>query len=367
MQDSKLVDTPSRGAWNVLTGANGSGKSRYLGQLADVVIENMLQYKGEKYSKIVCLSGTIFERFPRSAYEASDNDTLIYLGHKTNNNMFSAISPFRRLVPEILRSSDRVPARCKAAENLLMELGLEGRMRIKFNQGKKAEENKYGARISDATIEFSSYSLSIGESWTRIAEGLSTEKIQLSDVQFVKEREWLSLADLSSGERSYILSGLAFCFCAIDNSLILYDEPENSLHPDWQASIIRNLDGILHCIGIMTTVVIATHSPLIAASVPNNNSYICDLRTDRMWKKLNIFGMNADNVLSEQFGLRSARSVQAVDIIQECLTLIANGKEESEEFSLAGKEFLKIDLHLAKEDPLFRATRTIKSIIEARN
>lgn len=367
LHTSKFTHPPHSGAWNVLTGPNGSGKSRYLGQIAEDVIDQLLASKDGKYSKLVCLSGTVFERFPRTAYEVGANEALIYLGHKTNHNMFSAISPFRRLVTEILRSRDRLSERCKAASNLLKELGFEGRMRVRFRQGKNAKDKRVTSGPNDVDIQFAQYTSTDAVSWAGIADNLAGGGIHVSDVQFVKRADELSLADLSSGERGYILAGLAFCFCATDNSLVLFDEPENSLHPEWQGRIIQDLDRILKSTGIATTVVVATHSPLIAASVPNESGYICDLQADPAWRKLAIFGMNADNVLSEQFGLRSARSTQAVDVIQRCLTLIANGQEDSEEFSSAGNEFIKLDLRLTEDDPLFETAQTIRTIIEVGN
>lgn len=367
MYTSKFTDPPHSGAWNVLTGPNGSGKSRYLGQLAEDILDQLFVSKNDKYSKLVCLSGTVFERFPRAAYEIGACEELIYLGHKTNNNMFSAISPFRRLVPEILRSHDRLLERCKAACDLLEGLGLEGRMRVRFRQGRNAKDTRKTSSLNDVDIKFVQHTPTDVVSWAGIVDGLAGGVTHVSDIQFFKGADELSLANLSSGERGYILAGLAFCFCTANNSLVLFDEPENSLHPEWQGRIINDLDQVLRSIGIATTVVVATHSPLIAASVPNKSGYICDLETDQVWRRLAIFGMNADNVLSEQFGLRSARSAQAVDVIQRCLTLIASAQEDGEEFLSAGNEFIKLDLQLTENDPLFKTAQTIKTIIEAAN
>lgn len=367
IQESIFRTPPHFGAWNVLTGPNGSGKSRYLGRLAEDLIDKIHSSKESQYSKLVCLSGTVFERFPRTAYEININKSIIYLGHKTNHNMFSAISPFRRLVLEILRSSLHEPIRFDAAYNLLEGLGLQGRMRIRFRQKKNAKEKQLTSSSSDINIDFFLISIKNINLWSILSENISNEKIYISDILFVKNGQEISITDLSSGERGYILAGLAFCFCSGENSLILFDEPENSLHPEWQSRIIQDLNGILLSLGVTTTVVIATHSPLITASIFNDNSYICDMRADKVWKTLNTFGMNADTILLEQFGLRSARSAQAIDIIQKCLTLIANGQEETDEFSAASEEFLKLDLQLAESDPLFKTVRTIKIIVEAKN
>lgn len=358
MQSPTFVDPPNPGAWNVLTGRNGSGKSRYLGYLAERVGEY------GKYSKTICLSGTVFERFPKMFYESDRDSGLVYLGHKTNNNMFSTISPFRRLILQVLISDDVAAARYSAARDLLNDLGFEDRMRIRFRQGRSAKDKSGESRPRDVTVYFASPSLAATDFENDVVANLTGGKIHVSDVQFFKGADELSLNDLSSGERGYILAGLAFCFCATDNSLVLFDEPENSLHPEWQSRIIQDLDRVLERTRSAATIVVATHSPLIAASVPNRNGYICDLEAERpSWRKLGIFGMNADNVLSEQFGLRSARSAQAIDTIQRCLTLIANGMEFSAEFSTAGQDFSKLSLRLSDNDPLFETVQTIRTFI----
>jgi len=72
---------------------------------------------------------------------------------------------------------------------------------------------------------------------------------------------------LSSGQWSWLstLGGLATQIT--DDSLVLVDEPENSLHPSWQRSYVPTLLKILRnhkrCHAI-----IATHAPLIASGLP---------------------------------------------------------------------------------------------------
>lgn len=367
MNDADLMAPPLPGAWYVLTGPNGSGKSRYLGQLAGDVLGQLQERKKGSYSRVLCLSGTVFERFPRAAYETGSSDILLYLGHKTNNNMFSAISPFRRLIPEILRLDRLAEARFGAALDLLKSLGLEGKVRIKFRQGRNGKDKLASAIPADVEIDFSAFPTGHDSMLVLSADALGTGGMHVSDVVFFKSGRELGLSDLSSGERGYILAGFAFCFCATDRSLILFDEPENSLHPEWQSSLIGSLERILTRLKIESTVVIATHSPLIASSIPNKSGYISDMRHDKEWRPFDYFGMNADTVLSEQFRLRSPRSAQSLEIIQNCLTLIADGQENTEEFSTASNAFMQLDLNLSESDPLYRTVRTIKKIIEARN
>jgi predicted ATP-binding protein involved in virulence len=58
-----------------------------------------------------------------------------------------------------------------------------------------------------------------------------------------------------------------------DNSIILIDEPEISLHPEWQQRYINLLmntfEGFYNC-----KFIIATHSPLVISNLKSSNCYI---------------------------------------------------------------------------------------------
>ena len=76
----------------------------------------------------------------------------------------------------------------------------------------------------------------------------------------VTNRE-LSLQQLSSGEQHELVLIYELLFHVNENSLILIDEPEISLHVDWQ---MQFLDDIQKVVGLTPfDVLIATHSPMI--------------------------------------------------------------------------------------------------------
>lgn len=90
--------------------------------------------------------------------------------------------------------------------------------------------------------------------------------------------EEFDINSLSSGEKQLFLRTLAIKMLEPENSIILIDEPELSLHPKWQAKIIK----VYEKIGKNNQIIIATHSPHILGSVPKENIIIlakkeCDL------------------------------------------------------------------------------------------
>ena len=71
----------------------------------------------------------------------------------------------------------------------------------------------------------------------------------------------LSPSDLSSGEQHELVILYELLFKVKPNSLILIDEPELSLHVEWQVQFLKDLQEITKLVDI--DVLIATHSPSI--------------------------------------------------------------------------------------------------------
>ena len=69
----------------------------------------------------------------------------------------------------------------------------------------------------------------------------------------------LLLTELSSGEQHEIILLYLMLFEIPENALIMIDEPEISLHIDWQADFVNDLTEIIELRGF--NVILATHSP----------------------------------------------------------------------------------------------------------
>jgi len=76
-----------------------------------------------------------------------------------------------------------------------------------------------------------------------------------------KKGDTLKLTELSSGEQHEVVLLFELLFKAQENSLVLLDEPEISLHVVWQKAFLRDIEEIIKLQKI--NIVIATHSPFI--------------------------------------------------------------------------------------------------------
>jgi hypothetical protein len=114
-----------------------------------------------------------------------------------------------------------------------------------------------------------------------------------------------------------------------DRFVILFDEPETHLHPRWQRTVLPSLfkavDELRGKTGTPPQVLVATHSPLVAASVePIFDPAVDDLIhlslkagvVDIAQGGWAIQGDVTNWLVSETFGLEQARSKEAEDVIE---------------------------------------------------
>ncbi len=83
------------------------------------------------------------------------------------------------------------------------------------------------------------------------------------------QTDLIKLNDLSGGEKEIITKVLPLFLDDVKESVILIDEPESSLHPEWQNQILDIYREF--AIKNNNQFIIATHSPHIAGAVENNS------------------------------------------------------------------------------------------------
>lgn len=349
-----LHELPDRARVLILTGVNGAGKTRALQYMS----EQALKEGVGSFGRVVCLSGTVVDRFPM---EKRVNSGYIYFGRKTNTNMFSEIAPFRKLVGVILENSAEWLARSKAALRLLEHVGLGGLLRIKFRLGRNTKA-KVGA-LDSAPREMV---LRLGAplpdegSLALFRNALRNGEMHVSSISLLKGSTEFEIGDLSSGERAYALSILALCFAATDGSVIFYDEPENSLHPSWQATIIRDMWSAIESVSNEATLIVATHSPLIVSGARNEWTRLIDLGSGAGWVSSELHGTSSDTVLKEQFRLQSARATSVIELFNRCLSALVNVETNPQAFRIAADELLSLGIFLDSDDPLMPVLEDIR-------
>ena len=140
--------------------------------------------------------------------------------------------------------------------------------------------------------------------------------------------------ELSSGEKQLFLRTLAIKMLNPENSIILIDEPELSLHPKWQQRIVD----VYRKIGKNNQIIIATHSPHILGSVKKENIMLLDkddegkivVKTgDELYDS---YGQPTDRILEDIMGLKTTRNQEIFDKLEKIREMVNEDKYETDDF-----------------------------------
>ncbi|MEN4936397.1 ATP-binding protein [Pantoea agglomerans] len=141
-------------------------------------------------------------------------------------------------------------------------------------------------------------------------------------IQRTDSLKWVSYQDLSSGQLSLLINALILTTFVKKDSLICIDEPENSLHPEWQLNYMSFLSDLCPS-DAGCHFLIATHSPQIISGMTSNNGCIVSLLKDNPLyqnhfrkMKRNEIGFNSfhQELYSASSYLRRSADQQLMDI-----------------------------------------------------
>jgi len=118
----------------------------------------------------------------------------------------------------------------------------------------------------------------------------------------------IRIEDLSNGEQELITKAFSIYLSEIKDSIILIDEPESSLHPDWQRRVTQIYQQIADKNN--NQIIVSTHSPHIVSAVYKEQIRVL-LKENNKLKAISNFkrsyGMKVDQILLEIFRINSLR------------------------------------------------------------
>lgn len=143
----------------------------------------------------------------------------------------------------------------------------------------------------------------------------------------------IKIDELSGGEKELITKIFPLVISNIHDSVILIDEPESSLHPNWQNSIVKVYERIAK--EQNNQVILATHSPHIVSSVKkeqvkvlyneNGNIRIIDDFSGS-------YGWKVDKVLLEIFKVNGLRTPAIENKMSELRELVHSDQYDSQKY-----------------------------------
>jgi predicted ATPase len=182
---------------------------------------------------------------------------------------------------------------------------------------------------------------------------ISSPEIQL------KREGGYSLQESSSGEYHFFSSIVGLMATVKPtNSLVLIDEPEISLHPNWQMKYLTFLRELFsHSEYATCHILVATHSHFLISDLKGDSSKIIGLKRAGkeieiidLPKELDTFGWSAEDVLYKIFGLRTTRNHYMEVDLRELLHSISEKKQNKVELESIINRLEKVKLN--SEDPL---------------
>lgn len=332
----------STGEYFVLVGKNGSGKSILLHELAEEIYN--LGYG------TIAVSNTLFDKFETHSKSLNYH----YIGGKLGRNF-----PAQAIKKTLSTESEMRVSRIFSVLNYIgydERVGIRIKFKKKFKDAMRYSLNKTGSYYpvyfdsSDVeiheelimAIDKAIHQIKSGYSalvWLNREDNVFFEGNFDSYLQLLKYEQLMKKAGIisgidvflskdgsvfpleyaSSGELSFIALLVHIAFCVNNRSFIFIDEPENSLHPQWQNEYFELLNGVIgynQC-----AIVVATHSPLIINSLSGNNQVSIYKREGGRFKKIKTHDENAEELYIDYFDTLTpknrALSDRCVDIIDQ--------------------------------------------------
>lgn len=188
--------------------------------------------------------------------------------------------------------------------------------------------------------------------------------IEEPTIVFQKQGQEITSDEMSSGEFVMLAIVLSVSAAAHDShTLVLLDEPELSQHPNWQMSLIDNLDMALK--DKVCHVLLATHSHMVVSDLPSKRSCVTQLEKDKEGCIVSsqiledTYGWSAEEVLLKVFKTATDRNRYFGERVGKLLERMGNNDINPDEVSEELKELQEVSIHLSDVDPMKMVLNTI--------
>jgi predicted ATP-binding protein involved in virulence len=334
----------------VITGINGSGKTTLLRFIHEALTSDIFRgaLMGESEIKIYDASDTLNDLYIKmsgsslqSVRKASENNSL-----NENSKFFRLQNRFKKEWNVLFYES------CQ--ENTLAELFIK---------------NYIDKLIYEEDIVSSEAYSKMREVINKMFEDLNMQiefdRMDKDKNVYFRNSQYnnITLKDLSGGERTILTKILPLYLHDYKDGVILIDEPETSLHPNWQFQIIELYKKIAERNN--NQFIIATHSPQIVASIEQESLRVLVRENDKIRvidsdSNPNPFGKRLDEVLLEVFQVNSLRTPLIESKIERLKKMLSDDKYETNDFvsmlnevkgvlSNSDSDLLLINLELARK------------------
>lgn len=313
--------------------------------------------------KVLAVSFMVNDKFLFVDSKERENEIYEYLGVRKTTNATYTSSVVQNVLQSVVQLLDS--GLVKEINKVLNLLHFDSRIEIIFAQikNKKTEKKRWKDAGHSVIIECNTQSIDVFEGemigGNTIKELLSKKEIQPVNISFFKNDERIRFEDCSSGEKHMLFAFSGVLNSIKDNSLILIDEPEISLHPEWQIQYITLLKKVFSryegCHFIL-----ASHSHYLVSDLEGETSSIVTLSKDNDCTSpkatllpYNTFAWSAENIIYNVFGLRTTRNYYFERDLHSLLSMIQNYEKNTDDITKIKSLVNKLKQYIYNEqDPL---------------
>lgn len=187
--------------------------------------------------------------------------------------------------------------------------------------------------------------------------------VRIYDVTLIKsnEKSRLRLSQASSGQQCMLTIMLGIAGSIRNGSLICIDEPEISLHPQWQSSIVKQLQEVFSdyhgC-----HFIIATHSPQLVSGLATESGYVLNLEEKKLYHSYEYAKRSADFQLAEIFHSPGQNNEYLLRITLLLLTKITRRDKLDQEDEATIQKLFSIKSKMSDTDPVYHLIRQLEAL-----
>ena len=351
-KNGKIIDTI------VVAGSNGSGKTTFLESIWNYFLD-MAYYRKNILEKMNIIFDSDFEELKKINI-VNRLESLNYYKKNNINSYQETISSFK-VLPKLIY----IPTEINFSEvktettnfyreysffnivdfNMIKDIPSYIVSRIIYMLGQNENLTMLDAR-KKVTEEINGI-FNILELDVKL-KGISKDSKNMPIFENSQGEEF-DINELSSGEKQLFLRTLSIKMLEPEDSIILIDEPELSLHPKWQQQIIK----VYQNIGKNNQIIVATHSPHILGSVPSKNIIILSKNEENKIVPItgeelySSYGQTSDRILEDIMGMKSARNIEVQNLLDDVRNFVSENRYETDEFK---EKYNKLENILGNSD-----------------
>uniref|UniRef100_A6VY94 ATPase AAA-type core domain-containing protein n=1 Tax=Marinomonas sp. (strain MWYL1) TaxID=400668 RepID=A6VY94_MARMS len=159
------------------------------------------------------------------------------------------------------------------------------------------------------------------------------------------------MSSASSGQINILNIFFGISSCISDDSLILIDEPEISLHAEWQMKFLPLLRDVFKSFK-GCHYIISTHSPMIISNVGTDDSTIINMEDGVTYLSSDFMFKSADYINSHLFETPGPKNETMNREVVGLLSAISKGNKLSKDKIIKAELLIKLSKYLSDADPI---------------